>query len=136
MKTRMLFFSMLMWLYGLPVGSADKAVAPDVASEKVAIRKVEVKGNAISGEVTNKSPHPIRNIELLVQYHWLWNNEFKPGRESPGKAVFVALDKELRPGESATFSVPVDSPETRADGYYMPEVTLAGFTEIIPPALG
>ena len=136
MKTRLLFFSVLMMLYGLPVGSADKAVAPDEASQKVEIRNVEVKGNAISGELTNKSPHPIRNIELLVQYHWLWNNEFKPGPKSPGKAIIVALDKQLRPGESATFSVPLDPAESRADGYYMTEVTLAGFTEVIPPVMG
>jgi hypothetical protein len=137
MKNRSLFLSMLALLSWLSIASADKALTPDQAAQKVEIRNVQVKGNIITAEVINKSPHPLSNLELLIQYHWLWNNEFKPGDPSPGKAVFVPLDKELRPGESTTFTAPLDPPPaSRADGYYLTEVTLAAFTEIIHPTVG
>jgi hypothetical protein len=137
MKTRDLFLIMSVLFSSLNTANADNLISPDVAAKKVEIRNVEVKGNAISGEVINRSSHTLRAVELLIQYHWLWSNEFKPGEASHGKAVFVAVDKELRPGESATFTVPVDPPAASgADGYYMTEVTLAGFTEIIPATVG
>jgi hypothetical protein len=116
---------------------AENAVNAERAAEIVEIRNLQQQGNTISGEVVNKSRRALRNIELLVQYHWLWNNEFKPGDEPPGKAIFVTLDKELAPGASANFSLPVEvSSGQRADGYYATEVTLAGFTEVIPPSAG
>jgi hypothetical protein len=121
----------------MSTATADNVITQDVAAHKVEVRNVSVKGNITSGEVINKSQHAISNIEVLIQYHWLWKNEFKPDDESRGKAIFVALDKELRPGESATFAVPVDMPAaSRDDGYYMTVLTLAGFTEVLPPAAG
>ncbi len=134
MNTRSLFFSALALLSCLGSASADTALTPEQAAQKVDIRNVQVKENMITGEVVNKLPHRLSNLELLIQYHWLWHNEFKPGDQSLGKAVFVALDKDLQPGESTTFTAPLDPPPaSRADGYYLTEVRLAGFTETIPP---
>jgi hypothetical protein len=115
--------------------AAENILTPEAAAQRVEIRNLEHQGNTISGEITNRSRHPLRNVELLVQYHWLWNNEFKPGDEPQGKAVYVTVEKELAPGESAKFSVPVEVPSgAHANGYYATEVTLSGFTEVIPQA--
>jgi hypothetical protein len=117
------------------IAGAQNVATPEAAAQKVEIRNVEVKGNEVSGELVNKSRYRMRNVELLVQYHWLWQNEFKPGGESPGKTIVVNLDKELPPGASMPFKATLDAPPPRTDGRYMTEVTVAGFTEIIPPTV-
>jgi hypothetical protein len=133
--TAFLSGTILIALSGITAAGAEKLATAEMAAQKIEIRVLDAKKDVISGEVINKSPHPLRDIELLVQYHWLWANEFKPGDDPPGKAAFVKLDQELGPGESAAFKIPVDPPAAaRGDGRYMTEVTLAGFTEIIPPA--
>ena len=128
--TALVAFLSFSWL---TIASAGEVISPENAVQKVEIRTVQVQGNVISGEVINRSRNSVRNLELLVQHHWLWKNEFKPGDVSPGKSVYVVLDKELRPRESAPFTAPIEPPTlSRPDGYFVTEVTLAGFTEIIP----
>jgi hypothetical protein len=101
--------------------------------DRLEIRNVYVKDNVITGEVTNRSPRTVRNVELLFQYHWLWRNEFKPGENNPGNAFYVVLDREIRPGESASFRFAPDPPlPSRNDGEFMTEVSIAGFSEVIP----
>jgi hypothetical protein len=137
MKIRNVFCGVLLSFAWVSMASAGEALSREMATQKVEVRNIQLQGNVISGEVVNKSQNPMRNLELLIQYHWLWNNEFKPGATSPGKSLYVVLDKELRPGEPARFSAPLDPlAAPRHDGYYMTEVTLAGFTEIIPPRAG
>ena len=136
MKIRALFLSGLVAVSAswMNTAGAQNITTVETAAAKVEVRNLEVNGNLVSGEVVNNSPHALRNIELLVQYHWLWENEFKPGETPPGKSTFVTLDKELRPGESVGFTVPVEeTPSPEPSGRYMTEVTLAGFTEVIPP---
>ena len=117
-----------------PVIFAQERIASnEVAANVVEIRNVMVNKDAISGEIVNKSPYPLRNVELLLQYHWLWTNETKPGAISPGRSVYVPVNQEIRPGERATFSYTPDPPlPLRADGRYMPEISLAGFSQVIP----
>ena len=135
MKIRNIFWGVLLSFAWVSIASAGEALSREMATQKVEVRNIQLQGNVISGQVVNKSQNPMPNLELFI--HWLWNNEFKPGATSPGKALYVVLDKELRPGESAPFSAPLDPPAApRADGYYMTEATLAGFTEIIPPTAG
>ena len=45
----------------------------------------------LTGEIVNRTPHLIRDVELLVQYHWRWKNEFKPGKVAPGRTDVVNL---------------------------------------------
>ena len=116
--------------------SAQTLLDPSEAAKSVKIENLAVNDNQISGVVVNKSPHTLRNLELRMQYHWLWNNEFHPGTDSPGRVITITLDRELRPGESMTFSYRPEPPlPARADGRYMPEVTVAGFSVVIPPSM-
>ena len=117
-----------------PVIFAQERIASnEVAANVVEIRNVVLNKDAISGEIVNKSPYPLRNVELLLQYHWLWTNETKPGAISPGRSVYVPVNQEIRPSERATFSYTPDPPlPLRADGRYMPEISLAGFSQVVP----
>ena len=117
----------------LVIFAQERIASNEVAANVVEIRNVVVNKDAISGEIVNKSPYPLRNVELLLQYHWLWANETKPGAISPGRSVYVPVNQEIRPGERATFSYTPDPPlPLRADGRYMPEISLAGFSQVIP----
>jgi hypothetical protein len=128
---------MLMLIASVNAAVAQNIATIETADQKVEIRNLEIKENAIHGEVVNRSGHPLRNIELLVQHHWLWENEFKPGENPPGKSGFFTVEKELRPGETASFTVPLDAPPASGvAGSYVTEVTLSGFTEVLPPTIG
>lgn len=115
--------------------NAQMVTTPTGVADTLEIRNVNVKDHVINGEVVNKSSHMIRNVELLFQYHWLWKNEFKPGDDPPGRAFYIVLDREIRPGESVSFKfVPEPPLPSRSDGEFMTEVSLAGFSEVIPQA--
>ncbi|HZD39575.1 MAG TPA: hypothetical protein VE131_02560 [Terriglobales bacterium] len=118
--------------YSWPISvKAQNVATAKEASNIIELRNVKEKGNAVSGEVVNKSSHPIRNITLLVQYHWLWRNEYHPGKNPPGRAAYVDLNKELSPGESVSFTYEPEPPLTnRTDGHFMPEVSIAAFSTV------
>jgi len=112
---------------------AQTVLAKDEASKAVAIQNLNVAGSKITGDMVNMTPHFIRDVELLIQYHWLWKNEFKPGENSPGRAVFVPLNKEIGPGKSMPFEyTPAPPLPARNDGEFQPEVSIAGFTTVVP----
>ena len=102
-------------------------------SKAIAIENVKVEDNIISGEVINRSPHVMRDVEVAVQYHWLWADEFNPGANPPGRTVYIKLD-EVLPGTSESF-VYAPKPPLRASkaGHFMHEVSVAGFTVVALP---
>jgi hypothetical protein len=118
---------------GAGVVSAQTVLSSSEAAKSLSIKDLNATPSAVSGVVANNSPHAIRNIEILVQYHWLWGNEFKPGRQPPGESTIIKLDKELQPGQSAAFRhVPAPPLPERKDGRFTLEVTVAGFTVVVP----
>jgi hypothetical protein len=115
------------------VCAQERITSNEAAARVVEIRNVTENNETITGEVINKSFYNLRNVELLVQYHWLWTDEMRPGPLSPGRSVYVMLNQEIRPGERAMFTYRPDPPlGTRQDGRYMSEVSVAGFSQIIP----
>jgi hypothetical protein len=102
------------------------------AAKSVAIENLNVSASSVSGIVANRSPHTIRDVEVRVQYHWSWQNEFKPGTDSPGQTAIVRLENELKPGQSAPFRHALTPVADRKDGRFAPEVDIAAFTVVIP----
>ena len=98
------------------------------AAKTVGIQYTTDDHHVISGQIVNKSRHAISDLELLVEYHWLWAKEFNPGNNPPGRAAYVKLEKEIEPGASASFTYRPQPPlPDRNDGRFMPEVSPAGF---------
>ncbi len=90
--------------------------------------------DVISGKIINKSNHPIKDPELLVEYHWLWAKEFKPGVHSPGRAAYIKLNREIEPRSSVSFTYRPQPPlPAQKDGRFIPEVSPAGFTLVMTP---
>ena len=103
------------------------------AAKSVTIRGLRATPTLVSGEIVNQTPHIARDTELLIQFHWLWKNEFKPGEDLPGRTDILKIDKELKPGEAVSFRYIPDPPlAKRDDGWFEPEVTIGGFTVVVP----
>jgi hypothetical protein len=120
----------------VPIGAiaarAQTVLNSAEAARTVAIESLHASSSTVSGVVANRSPHIVRDVEILVQYHWLWENEFKPGEHSPGQTALVRVQDELKPGQSARFHHTLTPATGREDGRFAPEVTVAAFTVVVP----
>jgi len=97
----------------------------------VMLRNVSIKDGEVSGEVVNNSNDILRNVLVEVRYSWRWANEFRPGKDDPGRTVLLPAAKELSPRASVRFSYTPSPPlPKRNDGYFVVEVKIAGFERI------
>ena len=108
-------------------------VSQEQAAQVVSIRNPSVKDGVVSGELLNNSSRMIRDVQLLVRSTWLWNNEMRPGDDSPGDAVYYTVEGDIPPGGSKPFTYRPASPlPSRPDGHFEVAVSIAGFAELIP----
>ena len=134
--SKLLFLGMIAALaFSFCAGAAlaQRLLSPEEA-KAVAIKDLKTTTSEVTAVIVNNTPHTIREIEVLIHYHWVWANEFKPGLDSPGHVSSLKLNKDLLPGESMTFRYVPDPPlPNRQDGWFAPEAAVAGFTIVIPP---
>ncbi len=109
--------------------TADQLVPAGVLQQDVAIRDVRIDEGRISGTVVNNTDGRISDVTLLMDYAWMWKDEFNPGANNPGFATQQTLPFTLNPGESAEFSITLDRAlAERDDGRYNPSVGVMSFT--------
>ena len=109
-------------------------LSADQAAQVIAIRDLTVKEGVVSGELLNRSSRRLRDVQLLIRYTWLWNDEFHPGQDDLGVAIYYTVEGEIPPGGSKPFAYRPSPPlPSRADGHFETVVSVAGYTEIIPP---
>lgn len=110
---------------------AAAVVTAEKAAEVVVARNVTVKDGEVTGELVNKSSHPVRDVQLLIRHTWHWKNEFRPGKDELGMAVYYTEEKEISPGGSVPFNYkPASSLPSRPDGSFETTVSVAGFAEV------
>jgi hypothetical protein len=103
----------------------------DTADQVVGLRNVTAKEDEVAGEVVNISQQTLRDVQLRILYSWRWSNEFHPGADDPGRAVYQTIDREIPPGQSARFNYKPSPPfPTRKDGYFDITVKVVGFTQV------
>jgi hypothetical protein len=113
------------------VVTSTQVVPNDHVSQLVALRDVSVNGGDISGVIVNTSGRPVRDVELLIRYDWLWNNEFRPKDDNPSRAVYYTVPGEIPPGGQARFTYRVDPPlPSRADGQFRTSAEVVGLVEV------
>jgi hypothetical protein len=106
-------------------------IAPDQAAQIVTVRNVTEKDGEVRGELVNNSKQTLRDIELQILYSWRWKNEFHPGTDDPGRAVYFTINKELPPGQSGQFEYrPAPPLPARNDGYFDVSVKVVGFAQV------
>ena len=100
----------------------------------LAIDKVAVQEETVTGEIRNQSKNTVRDVQLFIRYTWLWKDEFHPGKESPSAAFYPTISGEIAPGGSLPFKFTPSPPlPQRTDGRFeRPSVSIAGFTQVIP----
>lgn len=52
----------------------------------------------------NNSKQVLRDVEIEILDSWQWKNEFRPGKDDPGRVVTLKIDKEIPPGQSVPFN--------------------------------
>jgi hypothetical protein len=117
-----------------PVTVNGERVVPSTRiADRVSVRDLRTHDGEVSGVLVNTSDRPVRDVQLLISYQWLWNNETHPGEGGPGRAVFYTVQSEIPPGGQMPFTYrPESALSERPDGRYMTNVTVAGFTDITP----
>jgi hypothetical protein len=116
----------------LPAASPQNVRAREEAARIVTVEKIAITDNVVSGEVLNRSPNVIRDIQLLIRYTWLWDNETKPGKDDPSTSIYYALPKEIPPGGRLPFTYKPSLPLPKmAGGRFETSASIAGFAEVI-----
>jgi len=75
------------------------------------VEAVELRDDSIVGKVVNKSPHPIRDVELLIRHIWLWDDEYDPNRDVYSTSTYLPVAGQIGPGESKEFVYVPSLPE-------------------------
>jgi len=131
--TGIIVLSMGAMLLTTPLPGWSQSVrARDETARIVTIEKITVADSVVSGEVFNRSSNNVRDVQLLIRYTWLWDNETKPGKDDPGTSTYYTLPKEIAPGVRLPFSFKPSPPLPQVTGgHFETSVAIAGFTEVI-----
>jgi len=138
LKYSRLFGGALMWsalfaaMLAHSAGSQTVRERAEIAPV-LAIEKLSVQDRVVAGEILNRSPHIIREVQLFIRYTWLWDEEFKPGKDDPGTSIYYTLPKEIPPGGRLQFTYSPSPPFPKASGgRFETTVAIAGYAEVIP----
>ena len=114
---------------------AQFVASHDQTGSVLAIENSTVQDGTVSGVIRNKSPNTVRDVQLFIRYEFLWKNEFHPGKDDPSAGFYQTISGDIAPGGSLPFKfTPSPSLPNRSDGTFEgPAVSLAGFTQVIPP---
>jgi len=119
---------------------AELSFAQNVASQEqtgsiLAIESLTVQDGTVTGAIRNKSPNPVRDVQLFIRYTFLlWKNEFHPGKDNPSAVFFPTVSGDIAPGGSLPFQFSPSPPlPKRSDGKFeRPSVAVGGFTQVVP----
>jgi hypothetical protein len=100
------------------------------ASRAIVIQNLTARDGTVSGTVVNNSSKTIRDVELLVRQEWLWDDEFHPGTESPGRTLAVTLGRDIGPHASASFVLETPPVAPRSDGRFVTKVDVTRYSEV------
>jgi hypothetical protein len=83
--------------------------------------------------VVNNSKQTLRDVRLQILYSWRWKNEYQPGKDDPGKAIYHVLQQEIPPGQTVRFNYEPSPPfASREDGQFDIGVKVVGFAQVFP----
>jgi hypothetical protein len=118
-----------------PKGPGDTLRSPEAAGRVVSLRNVmSTEAGEVSGEVVNNSKQTLREVRLQILYSWRWRNEYQPGKDDPGKAIYHVLPQEVPAGQTVRFNYKPSPPfVSREDGQFDIGVKVVGFAEVFQP---
>lgn len=116
------------------VAIAQELTTPQQLSYAVDLENLSSQPNgAVSGKLANRTGYVIRDVKLMIDYAWIWRDDFKPGEDSPGRTVYTTVQGDIGPHGETNFSFEPSPPlASRDDGYFKPEVRIVGYTQMVP----
>ena len=141
MKTRLAlsvlgFFALAYLSFGAfrPAAWAQTIRDREQTGRIVSVEKVSVTDGSVAGEVINHSKNTLRDVQLLIRYIWLWDNETKP-RNDPSVSDYYNLPGEIPAGGRAPFTFKPSQPLAKASGgHFETSASIAGFSEVFLPS--
>ncbi len=124
------------WIFAIaalvPPGNAATLSSAEEATRVVSLQNVKISETGeVTGEVVNNSKQTVRDVRLQILHSWRWKDEFRPGTDDPGRAVYYSVDQEIGPGERARFTYkPAPPLPSRKDGHYDNSVNIVGFAQV------
>ena len=105
------------------------------SSRIVSVENVSVTDGSVSGEVVNRSRNTVRDLQLLIRYIWLWDNETKPDKDDPSRSFYYSLPGEISLGGRTSFTFKPSQPVTNVSGgHFETSASVAGFSEVFLPS--
>ena len=129
------FIALLLSAAGFaPFAIAQELTTPRQLSRAVDLENVSVQPNgAISGKLANRTGYVIRDVKLMIDYAWIWRNDFKPGADNPGRTVYTTVQGDIGPHGESSFSFEPSPPLSSSDaGHFEPVVKVVGYTQMVP----
>jgi hypothetical protein len=126
-------------LQGGPAAAAASTPEPAILKPAevgavVGVEDLSSQGNRVSGAIVNRSPHPIRDVRLVIGEVYSWPNEYRPGQESPNRAETLVVGEEIPPGGRVPFSTTLNRPTPpKTGGSFATKAYVVGFSEVLPP---
>jgi hypothetical protein len=117
-------------LAGAPAAAVDDPAEVDA---RTSVGDLRVTGDAIEARLTNRGPHELRDVRVLVTYTHHWPDEMHPGDESPGHAWVHVVPGPLIPGQTETFRFAPPGGLPTGPGRFEPGAKVLGFTEVGAP---
>ena len=133
MITRIWFIGAALSIFILPLHGAtamETVVPSSEVAQTIVINDLAVQDGSVSGTVVNKSSATVQDVELLIRQMWLWNDEFHPGTDSPGRALSFTLRQHVAPHASAAFAFQTPPLPQRSDGRFVTTVEVTRFSEV------
>jgi hypothetical protein len=138
MKTSLIVFAaaaLLLPIAGFPQGAAGQdLISTRQLAQSVDLGNVAAEPNGvISGTIVNRTGLTVRDVKLMIDYGWVWRNDFRPGEDSPGRTVYSTAPAEIPSHGQGSFTYQPSPPlPSRTDGHFVPSVHVVGFTQMIP----
>jgi hypothetical protein len=83
----------------------------------------------IEGAMKNNTERKIGDVEVLVEYAWIWARDFANPDDNPGWSMTYTLPVELAPGASVPMSLTPTRPlPDRDDGHFLISAKVVGYT--------
>ena len=115
-------------ILALDAGAASVVQPTDMdAAVSLAIEVAD--DGTIEGTMRNNTGRKIGDVEVLVEYGWIWARDFAQGDDDPGWSTTYTLPVELLPGASIPVNIaPLHALPDRDDGHFVISAKVVGYT--------
>lgn len=106
-----------------------QVVRSDDMNAAVSLAIEVTEDGAIAGTMRNNTGRKIGDVEVLVEYAWIWAKNKNVPDATPGWSTTYTLPVELTPGESVPMNLPPLHPlPDRDDGHFLISAKVVGYT--------